>query len=426
MSPGESRPGPVHATMRATERPVIVIAGLTFLAMFNLTFISPSLKEVIIDRYGSTTAMASLFITVEMLAYIIFGVVWGAVSDKRGERRIFIVMGFLGSALLYYTMSLAPDVTTLLALRFVQGAFTVMAWSLLMTMALDIAHSGRHGAVMGIVGTGLALGIGLGAPVGGFVGDLGALYPLYFASALFLAAAGLTLVFIKDVPIRSKPDSIASALRFVAKDRKVLPPFIFGFLERFSAGYLVFLLPLYLAYEYDAEPSVRGMYLAAFLLPFAILQYPFGKVSDKRGRAPMLVVGGFAYAAMISLLGYAGEMGMVLLMVSSGTVAAMLLPASLGLLGDLAPRGERATYMGGFNALGSLGFAVAPPLATLLSDWGGYPAALAIGGAIIGTSVAASVPFLKGRGIGPRKLDEQARADSSPRGDDGAHLGKPL
>lgn len=394
--------------MRATSRPVIVISGLTFLAMFNLTFISPSLKEVIIDRYGSTTAMASLFITVEMVAYIIFGVIWGAVSDKRGERRVFIVMGFLGSALLYYTMSLAPDVTTLLALRFVQGAFTVMAWSLLMTTALDIAQSGRHGAVMGVVGTGLALGIGLGAPVGGFVGDFGALYPLYVASAMFLVAAALTLVFIKDVPIRNKPDSIAAAVRYVAKDRKVLPPFIFSFLERFSAGYLVFLLPLYLAYEYDAEPSVRGMYLAAFLLPFAMLQYPFGKISDKRGRTQMLVAGGFAYAAMIGLLGYVGEVGMVVLMASSGTVAAMLLPASLGLLADLAPKGEHATYMGGFNALGSLGFAVAPPLATLLSDWGGYPAALAIGGAIIGASVAASTPFLIGKRPGPNRPVDRA------------------
>lgn len=381
--------------MASIKKPVMVIAGLTFLAMFNQTFIVPSLKEVIIDRYDSTAAMASLFVTVEMVAYIIFGVIWGAISDKRGERRIFIVIGFFGSALLYYTMSLAPDVTTLLALRFVQGALTVMAWSLLMTLALDIAHAKRYGAVMGTVGTGLALGIGFGAPIGGLVGDLGPLYPLYAASALFILAGVLALVFLEDAPIKNKPESIATALKFVAKDRRVLPPFMFGFAERFSAGFLVFLLPLYLAYEFDAEPSVRGMYLAAFLLPFALLQYPFGKLSDKRGRIPMLIVGGFAYAVMIGLLGYVGQAGMAILMATSGAVAAMLLPASLGLLGDLTPKGEHATYMGGFNALGSLGFAVAPPLATVLAEWGGYPAALAVGGAIIGLTVMASVPLLR-------------------------------
>jgi MFS family permease len=382
--------------MRASNRTIVVISGLTFLTMFNLTFIVPSLKEVIIDRYDSTTTMASLFVTVEMVAYIIFGVVWGALSDRRGERRIFIVIGFFGSALLYYTMSLAPDVPTLLALRFVQGALTVMAWSLLMTMALDIAHSSSYGASMGIVGTGLALGIGFGAPIGGFVGDIGPLYPLYVASAMFLVAAALCLVLIEDVPIRNKPESILTAVRYIFKDRRVVPPFLFGFAERFSAGYLVMLLPLYLAYEYGAEPSVRGMYLAAFLLPFALLQYPFGKLSDKHGRTLMLAAGGFAYAVMLGLLGYVGETGMVALMLFSGTLAAMLLPASLGLLGDLAPKGEHATYMGGFNALGSLGFAVAPPLGTVLSEWVGYPAALAAGGAIVGLTVALSLPFLRG------------------------------
>jgi MFS family permease len=271
-----------------------------------------------------------------------------------------------------------------------------MAWSLLMTMALDIAHSSSYGASMGIVGTGLALGIGFGAPIGGFVGDIGPLYPLYVASAMFLVAAALCLVLIEDVPIKNKPESILTAVRYIFKDRRVVPPFLFGFAERFSAGYLVMLLPLYLAYEYGAEPSVRGMYLAAFLLPFALLQYPFGKLSDKHGRTLMLAAGGFAYAVMLGLLGYVGETGMVALMLFSGTLAAMLLPASLGLLGDLAPKGEHATYMGGFNALGSLGLAVAPPLGTVLSEWVGYPAALAAGGAIVGLTVALSLPFLRG------------------------------
>ena len=396
-------------------RTIVVIAGLTFLAMFNLTFIVPSLKEFIIDGYGSTPTVASLFVTVEMVAYVIFGVVWGAVSDRRGERRIFIVVGFFGSSLLYYTMSLAPDIGTLLALRFAQGALTVMAWSLLMTLALDVAHARSYGAAMGIVGSGLALGIGFGAPIGGFVGDIGPLYPLYVASALFAAAAVASFVLLEDVPIRNRPESIVVSVRCIARDRRALPPFLFGFAERFSAGYLVFLLPLYLAYEFGAEPSERGMYLAAFLLPFAILQYPFGKLSDRHSRTRMLAVGGFAYAAMLALLGYTSQAGMVALMATSGALAAMLLPASLGLLGEIAPKGEHATYMGGFNAMGSLGFAVAPPLATVLSEWGGYPLSLAVGGAIVAATVALSLPFMGPlRGPG-RPMDQEGHARKAHR-----------
>lgn len=397
--------------MDSSKKTILTIAGLTFLAMFNLTFIVPSLKEIIIDRYDSTATMASLFVTVEMAAYILFGVVWGAMSDRRGERRIFIVVGFLGAGLMYYTMSLAPDVMTLLALRFVQGAFTVMAWSLLMTMALDISQSTSYGASMGIVGTGLALGIGLGAPIGGFVGELGPLYPLYFASALFIVAAALALLLIRDVPIKNRPDSIMSAIRVAMRDRRMLSPFLFGFAERFSAGYLVILLPLYLAYEFGATPSERGMYLAAFLLPFALLQYPFGKLSDKYGRRWMLVLGGAAYALLFGCVGFAGPGGVVVLMLLSGSIAGMLLPASLGLLADMASKGERATTMGGFNALGSLGFAVGPPLAVSLSEGLGYPAAFVAGAVMIAASLGVAVLLL----IGSDARDRIGDAAETPR-----------
>jgi MFS family permease len=379
------------SVMRLLRKPIVHIALLTFLAMFNLTFVVPSIKELIMDGFGASSTEASLFVTVEMAAYIIFGVVWGALSDKRGERRLFIVVGFFGSALMYYTMSLAPDLFTLLALRFVQGALTVMAWSLLMTMALDMAHITNYGRSMGIVGGGLALGIGFGAPVGGFVGDFGAKYPLYLASAVFLVATALSIMLLKDIPIKNKPQSLASAIRYVGEDRQVLAPFLYSFAERFSAGYLVMLLPLYMAEEFGSEPSVRGMYLAAFLIPFALFQYPFGKLSDKYGRTWMLIVGGIAYAGMLSMLGYVGMEAMLMLMIVSGALAAMILPASLAILGEMAPKGEHGTYMGGFNAFGSLGFALAPPLATTLSVELGYSHAFAAGGLIIALTVVASL-----------------------------------
>ncbi|MBU1159175.1 MAG: MFS transporter [Candidatus Thermoplasmatota archaeon] len=380
--------------MQLFKKPILRIASLTFLAMFNLTFVVPSIKEIVVDRFDTTTTMASLFITIEMIAYIIFGVVWGALSDKRGERRIFIVIGFLGSAMLYYMMTLAPDLTTLFVMRFMQGAMTVMAWSLLMTLAMDMSHSDSRGAYMGIIGAALALGMGLGAPIGGLVADHGVLLPLYAASAVFVLATVLSIMFVKDIPIRSKAESLAQSIRQLYRDREARAPYLFSFAERFSAGYLVVLLPLYLAYEFDSSPGVRGMYLAAFLLPFALLQYHFGKLSDRYGREWMLVIGGFAYAALLGTLCFVTIDALFALMVVSGALAAMLLPASLGLLADIVPRGEHATFMGGFNAFGSLGFAIAPLLAVGLSEWVGYQLSLVTGGAIIAVTVALTIPTL--------------------------------
>ncbi len=389
--------------MKRIEGRIWLLASLVFLCMFNLTFIVPSVKELIVDRFDASTMEASLFVTVEMVAYIVFGMLWGAVSDRRGERRVFVAMGFLGSSLMYYTMSLAPDLVTLLALRFVQGALTVMAWSLLMTIALDTASKERYGASMGVIGMGLALGLGFGAPVGGALAEYGTMVPLYGASVLFMLATGVTIAFVKDVPIEHRTESIARAIGLALRRRDVLPPYLYSFAERFSAGFLVLLFPLFMADEFGASPQLRGMYLAVFLLPFALLQYPFGRLSDSRGRFAMLIGGGVSYAVLFGVIGMMEEGMLAPVMAVCGAFAAMILPASLALIGDIAGDKERATFMGGFNAVGSLGFALGPILAASFSEAFGYKAAFLLGGVVICVAVLASLPLLPPRPGGVRR-----------------------
>ena len=368
----------------------MVLAALVFVCMFNLTFIVPSIKELIIDRFDATTPEASLFVTVEMVAYIIFAMIWGSISDRRGERRRFIIIGFLGSSVLYFGMAFAPDLESMLLLRFAQGALTVMSWSLIMTVALDTADRSTYGASMGVIGTGLALGLGIGAPVGGFVGEIDPLLPLHVAGIVFVGAGVASWLLVTDAPVVSKTESIVRAIAVATSNKRVLPPYLFGFFERFSAGFLVLLFPLFMADTFGSAPGERGIYLAAFLMPFALLQYPFGRLSDRKGRNVMLVGGGLSYAALFAVLGMPPSNVVFLVMIVCGVFAAMLLPASLALLGSVAGDGERATYMGGFNAMGSLGFAVGPFLAAIISDAFGYAAAFLSGGLVIAGMVLVS------------------------------------
>ncbi len=395
MMPGESIP--MARAMTAGRVSIGVISALVGLCMFNQTFIAPSVKELIIDRFDATTAEASLFMTVEMVAYIIFAMVWGAASDKTGRRRPFIVAGFLGSSGLYFVMSLAPDLTTLLVIRFVQGAMTVMAWSLLMGLALDLVDRKEHGASMGIVGMGLALGLGFGAPVGGLLGTYGAVVPLYGASVLFLFGGVASTYVLSDVPITHKPESIVKSLRLAFGERTTLGPFLYSFAERFSAGFLVFLGPLFLADEFGLDPGERGLMLAAFLLPFALMQYPFGRLSDRMDRRVMLVISGLAYASVFAAVGAVESTSqMIAVLLVSGAFAAMLLPASLAIVGDIARKGDHATLMGGFNSFGSLGFAVSPITAAVLHDAVDHRVAFFMGAIIILGTIAVGSVFLRG------------------------------
>jgi len=351
---------------------LLFVGILIFICMFNLTLIAPAVKEFVIDQFDTSEAVASLFFTVEMAAYMIFGTIWGSLSDRTGRRKVFIIVGFCGSSVIYLLMTIAPSVEMLLLIRFCQGAMTVMAWSLLMTFALDITKRVKYGAAMGIVGMSIGFGNGFGAPIGGRLADESVNYPLYLASILFALAAVLALVSLKDIKIENRPSSMIEAIRALGKKKALLVPYAFSFVERFTAGFYVFIFPIMMSDNFGSPPSEKGIYLALFLIPFALCQYPFGKMADRYGHLRMLVIGSFGYGGLMCFIGFSSLFTLVPIMIVSGLFGGMMFPPSLSLTGQLSSKGEKGTSMGGFNAFGSLGFALGPLVAGVLSPRIGY------------------------------------------------------
>ena len=83
---------------------VVLLAAIVFMAMFNLTLVSPILPEFIKDRFETTDVAIGVFTSAEMVAYIIFAPVWGVVSDRRGQRVPLVIMGLGVSAIFFVLM----------------------------------------------------------------------------------------------------------------------------------------------------------------------------------------------------------------------------------------------------------------------------------------------------------------------------------
>ncbi|HUV83303.1 MAG TPA: MFS transporter [archaeon] len=57
------------------------------------------------ERFDVTSvAETSLFVLINLAAYVIFSLIWGSISDKVGKRKIFIITGFFGNALLMFSL----------------------------------------------------------------------------------------------------------------------------------------------------------------------------------------------------------------------------------------------------------------------------------------------------------------------------------
>lgn len=361
---------------------VLLPSALLFFAMLNLTLIVAGLRELIIDELGGSPYDASLFFSVEMLAYVIFAPLWGILSDRLGRRMPFVVTGFLLSAVVYAACAMAQSIPMLLALRFFQGAVSVMGWSTLMVIVLDQPDDKKRGRYMGIMGAALTFGVSLGAPLGGFVSkSFGVRAPLWASAGIFclLAVAALMLRDARQVRSQVGIGEILSTLR--GRPRLLLP-YLFHFVDRYTVGFFVIVFPLYLASEGVSDPGRRGLYLAAFMIPFSALQYFTGRLSEILGPYRPLLVGSLIYGVVLCSVGYSSLFALWWVMAILGVLASVMFPPSIILTAQLSDARARGSAMGGFNLAGSLGFAVGPLVGTWANDVGGYGFAFIVSGVL--------------------------------------------
>ncbi|MFO8115231.1 MAG: MFS transporter [Halorubrum sp.] len=345
------------------------------------------------------------FLVAEFGAFVSFAVVWGAASDALGRRVPLIVAGALGGAASYVALAAVPELglgfRAALAVRVVGGALTIGAFSLAITSLMDLG--GGNGRNMGAAGTAIGLGAALGSVVGGALADLDPFYPVY-AGAAVLAGAGLLAATVDDRAVgRGKGTGDAGAagasetgfrdvLARARTTRGLVVPLAFGFVDRLTAGFFA-LVGVY--YFQDPETfglsaAGAGATLALFFVPFALLQSPFGSLSDRVGRFLPVVVGSLAYGVVTVGVGVAPTYPVAAgLMVLVGVCGALMAPATMALVTDLVEPEARGAAMGLFNVFGSLGF-----LAGFLVGGGatgafGYaPAFLAVGGLELAIALA--------------------------------------
>jgi len=369
------------------------LALVVWSVLVSQVFLYPGLDETVSTLGGSESILAGTwFLVAEFGAFVVCAVLWGVLSDSLGSRRPLVVLGATGGAVSYLAVAFTPRVGlgfgVVLLLRVVGGAFTIGAFSLSITMLMDL--SGGHGRNMGAAGTAIGLGAALGSVVGGQLTALDPLAPLYGGAVLLGSAA----VLAATVPDRGSGgglpvDTLTDRLR---ARPALLVPFAFGYIDRLTAGFFALTGVAYFRDSFGIDAATAGLTLALFFVPFAVFQYPVGSLSDRIGRFLPVVVGSILYGvtiiAVVLAPGYAVAAA---LMVLVGICGALVSPTTMALVTDIVPATERGAAMGGFNVFGSLGMLSGFLVGGTVTELYGYlPAFLAAGGLEIAIAVLAS------------------------------------
>ncbi len=389
--------------MTATDRGERRRLGAVVLAvLISQVLLYPGVPNLVVALGAPAGIDAGMwFLVAEFAAFVSFAVVWGALSDALGRRVSLIGIGAFGGAASYVALATLPTLglgfEIALLVRVVGGALTIGAFSLAITLLMDLG--GGNGRNMGVAGLAIGLGAAVGSVIGGVLADANTLYPVY-AGAAMLTGAGLIATTVDERPTDSDSDANAQStdvgFREVLARTRTTPglavPLAFGFVDRLTAGFFA-LVGVY--YFQDPETfglsaTAAGATLALFFVPFALLQAPLGALSDRIGRFYPIVAGSLAYGVVTIGVGVAPVYPLAAgLMVFVGVCGALMAPATMALVTDLVDPTARGAAMGLFNVFGSLGFLAGFLIGGTATETFGYTIAfLAVGGLELAIAVA--------------------------------------
>jgi predicted MFS family arabinose efflux permease len=184
-----------------TRLQVLIFAATCGASVANLYYAQP-LLDTIAGELGTSETAAGILVTAGQIGYAL-GLVFVVPLGDLVDRRHMIVRMLLISAVALAGCAAAPDLAVL-ALGIVVASVTAVVAQLLVPLAGDVTPERDRGRVVGVVMSGLLIGILASRVVSGLIADLAGWRTVYGV------AAGIAIVFalilhrtLPDVPRRT-------------------------------------------------------------------------------------------------------------------------------------------------------------------------------------------------------------------------------
>ena len=141
------------------------------------------------------------------------------------------------------------------------------------------------------------------------------------------------------------------------------------FLDLLGFGLIIPLIPVYILH-YGGKPWVGGALLASFSTMQFIFSPIWGRLSDRIGRRPLILMSLIGSAISFMAFGFAPNLLILFISrVAAGILSAASLPVAQAYIADVTPPEKRASGMAVIGAAFGLGFVCGPALGGFLGQY---------------------------------------------------------
>lgn len=278
---------------------ILSIAMFLFMTSFNL--ILPELNQFITDLGGEN--YKGWIITLFTISAALARPFSGKLSDTIGRKRVMnigIIICFI-VALLY---PLSHSVWFFLGLRFLHGFSAGFLPTGATALVTDILPTDSRGQAMGIWGTFISLGIGVGQSLGSLIYMHLGINNLFMISAATAVLSGILIQYVRET-LKNKQKFKPALLKVEWKDvfePSVFPASIVMMLTAVSSGIIFVLTPDISSF---LGINNKGWFFGIYVISTIVIRLFTSSLSDKIGRRKTLIIGVCILIISMFMIGFA-------------------------------------------------------------------------------------------------------------------------
>jgi MFS family permease len=380
-----------------TSRTFALLCTLGVFCFISYNMVRMPVLALFAESLGAGPERIGLIVSVSTLTGVLLKLPSGALSDIYG-RRMLLRVGVIAFGVPPFFYPFISDLNLLTLLRLLHGLATaIFAPSALATVAE--LYRERRGAALGTYTACTQSGALLGPLIGGYLAFASGFSTAFITAGLFGCVA---IVLFYSLQLPSPPPRVHEkglpsvwaemwkGFNVVARNRRVLMTSSTDAAKMIANGALMAFLPLY-GVSVGLNPGEVGLLFTVQSLTSFISKPIMGRVSDRVGRQPLIVLGLLLCAATFVCIPFAAGLALLLVLSAGfGFGEAVVSSSSSALVADSSEFKTLGAGMGMQGTIGDIGHASGPLLAGLLIANMSYAGAFAI---IAGLQVAAAGVF---------------------------------
>jgi len=319
----------------------------------------------------------------------------GRLADRLGRRQV-LLSGWMAALPVPLIIIFAPAWGWVVFANVLLGINQGLAWSMTVTMKIDLVGPRRRGLALGLNEASGYLAVSAAAAIAGFLAASYGIRPAPYWFAEGLAVSGVLLsLFARETTGHVELESVGAAptrslrsliLDVSFRDRTLSSACQAGMVNNVNDGVAWALLPLFFA-AHGLGLREIGLLAAIYPAVWGAGQLGTGWISDHLGRKRLVVAGmllqSLAIAGFAALSGFGWWLAESVLL---GAGTALVYPTLLAVIGDVSRIPDRATSVGIYRLWRDAGYAVGAIVAGVIADAAGFPAAIVTVAALTGLS----------------------------------------